>query len=508
MLHVRHHGIPDGFSGPIVMSFPQGPPRDAAPPLSLTYTRGAAASRRAQQRSLAAEGPAVSYAASNFGLAGSAAAGGTRVAVCVLNPKRTRLDVFEADGGAVFALHADGARGLAARRGGAGGGAAEALDGKAAWERRAALLADFGSKKKQRLVAAQKANVVTAEAVSAAHEASLALARGAGASSDGGAAAAAAAAAAAEGAGAAAAAAAAAAGGVTAAISAAGQEAARARVLPPFNRFATAPGDAYPVDTLLPKEPAGAGLRSAVRALLKAAAQPEERALALLPPAAALSAFAREAVGALLRAHAGGALPKADAARRLACALYAAHLAALHCAGDRLWAAAGAAGGGEGGAPLRLVAPRASAPGAAAALADDAPLLAHSLRQFTVAYARGEGGARTPCAHPPAGAAAADVEFQRQGEGGSKLLAWLGVAALSAGEGWAMDLGALAKDLRVPVVELAKSFRELGCACAPVRGAGAAAAAGGGGEGRAFIVSYTATLKAPLVFPALKKGGK
>jgi hypothetical protein len=513
-LHVRHHGIPDGFSGPIVMSFPQGPPPPGggAPPLALSYTRGAS-SKRAHQRTLAAEGASSSFAASNFGRAGGDSAGACRVAVCVLNPKRTRLDVFEVDGGGgVFALQADGARGLAARQGGeaAAGAAAAApadnLEGKESWERRAALLADFGSKKKQRLVAAAKANVVTAEAVSAAHEASLALVRSAGASGAGDIAAAAVAVGG-VGAGGGVAPPPPAAGGVAAAISQAGLEAARARVLPPFNRFASAPSDAYPVETLLPAEPSGAGIRSAVRALLKAAAPPPGGALPPLPPAVAASTFASERVAALLRAHADGALQKADAARRLACALYAAHLVALYCAGDRLWwggGAEGEGGGGGGGAP-RVVAPRAIAPGAAEALAADAPLLAHSLRLFTAAYARGEGGARTPCAHPPGGAAAAGVEFQRQGEGGSKLLAWLGVAALSAAEGWTLDLASLAKDLRVPVVELAKSFRELGCACAPVRGGGAAA---GEGAGRAFIVSYTATLKAPLAFPALKKGGK
>ena len=499
-------------SGPIVATFLQGPPprsvplqRGSAPEAPLAYSYacgGAGEGKRAQHRRLRAESTAVAYSAQNFGA--EAGGGAYRYAVGVVSRKRGVLELYEADGGgAVFGLQADGARGLMALLGeeGAAAQASSALAGLDARAKRDALVDSFGSQKKKKMESARKANIVDVNAVAAAQEVS------------GGAAAAAAAAAAAGSE-----------GGSGAAADISGREEVRKRLLPPFDAAAAVPSDAYPLDTLLTPE-AAALLKPLARALLKAAAPGAARAEggegegegegeeaseaapstelpaeaeALLPTSFQACSHAREALQRLLALRVSGALDKGEAAQRLQCLLYAAHLIALYQCGKVLKA--------------RTVPPLPAAAAAAAAAAashspaeeglsldariDDSLALAGlSLSRFYEARWR-----RNNLPVPPQDLAAmagvsTQVTYMRTPESEKRLLYHIGALALR-GDGFSLQIRALAEDMRISAVLLSKAFRELGCACVKDKGG----AAGGGVGG--FVV----TLKLPLTFPLPPRG--
>jgi hypothetical protein len=120
-----------GGSGPIVLSFLQGPPPhsvplsatsgDAEAPLVLRYLGGAGDGRRAHHRRLEAESASIVYSAQNFGESVGGGPPGYRYAVGVVSRKRDSVRLYEADGGgAVFGLQADASRGLTLLLGEAG----------------------------------------------------------------------------------------------------------------------------------------------------------------------------------------------------------------------------------------------------------------------------------------------------------------------------------------------------------------------------------------------------
>ena len=87
------------------------------------------------------------------------------------------------------------------------------------------------------------------------------------------------------------------------------------------------------------------------------------------------------------------------------------------------------------------------------------------------------------------------VTYMRPPESEKRLLYHIGALALR-GDGFSLQIRALAEDMRISAVLLSKAFRELGCACVKDKGG----AAGGGVGG--FVV----TLKLPLTFPLPPRG--
>jgi len=553
---IRVHAASATSTGPVLASFLPGPP----PERSLTGRAGdggeaqferlrfqySADSARPSRVQLSAVNATVSYEARNSGESAPPARADVRYLLGALSRKRGRLDVYEVDaGGCVLGMRLTRVAGSGAAASAAASAAEQAANlGEGA--RRDILISSFGSRKKQAMDAATKANVINPAAVQARAGVTAALAgaaraavaaaeeeeaaRGGGGGGGGG-------------------------GSVVpgvmrlaaglGATSAAKVEAslmdARRGKLPPFDTGAGAPSEAYPLVALLPPQVAEAlmgeagegGVADALAAVAAAAAagggdpsgQLQEGLRELYRGSAAALELARAAVEEVLaegaappppRAHkAGGAaggggqrLPlRAALADRLCAALLLRHLLAMHRAGDRLSfkpprpaPAPEAAGGGEGAGAEGAPAPP---PEGAWCIPDlrwvpAGGLLEHMLASFCEARAApaggGAGGEEPPGGGVPPGRAQREI-FVRTPDLKDRLSCHMAAAALHA-HGFPppasarhlYDLAPLARDMRTTPQAAAAVFRELGCRAEPVRasaaslGAAAAAAAAEAGE--------------------------
>ena len=129
-----------------------------------------------------------------------------------------------------------------------------------------------------------------------------------------------------------------------------------------------------------------------------------------------------------------------------------------------------------------------------------------ALRAVAAELASSEG--RELKAAPAAAAAGVDVPggiFVRTAQLTDKLLAHIAALALAV-DGYDCDVRLLAADTRLAPDKLANTFRELGCAVKPLRVAEGDAAAAAAGRRKGAIVSYSAVLRVPLVFPKAKLG--
>jgi len=418
------------------------------------------------------------------------------------------------------------------------------------------VIADFGSKKKQKMERSRKANIVDVTAIAAVEDVAEAL-RGSSAAAS-----------------AAAAAAAAAAGGTgggdadddteaaegeAAPTTTSGKKvaaslaASRAATLPPWNVRATAPADIYPVEGWMPDAvvdaydgPATAfvtkvqggevDVATAVDGFGRGGGEYVRNRLAYLGTrladlAGSTDDGARKATRALKRkvrivlylkalfdlaaapgdlrfkeiAIAGG---KAEAA---AAAAAAAADAATAAGVDAEAVAAVLGGDGEAAADAPPVPTRTAIP--QLRFAPDA-VVAHLLATFTV-----------PTVDMKATAAAGSKVYKRTPQLVDKLRSYIAVATLTVDD-FALDVAPVARALKLVPVKFAQLYREAGCTLTAVRseapgagGAAAAAAAGaaaaaagaeGGSSsaagGAGSVASYVAKLTAPLVFPKLKIG--
>jgi len=496
--------------------------------------------KRAHQRQLVAEGGSVLYSASNYGIRGtSIASAGYRYAVCVVSKKRSRLDVYEADGGGcVFGLEADASRGLASLYGDAP--LVSSMEGMDFLAKRDALIKSFGSQKKKRMEATRKANIVNVDAVAGAAEVSINAATSSSIAAKG-----------------------------KATVSAQGGEAvlqqsgdsvgdssaqevpptssaaaaedeARRRLLPPFNKFATSPHDAYPLEGILPP-PIAASLRTNLSPLLKALRSlgkkvPEGGTLpspldspmvtGFLPTAALDSKFSRSCLASVFSGYALGTLDKEAASRRILCCLYASILTALLSISSRAFLlkrrtdtrssgveamdrgadssfadTAGGGGGGDTQGDYTVV---------GAPALNDCPweVLQFSLIKFSQAQESPRPGFESH-------------RYVKSEESSKRLLYHTAILALTARD-FSLDAGLLADDLKLTPMELVKIFKEMGCKSRKLKkgeggeddeGGTEGEADGGGEDTRAGLhglssTSYIVTLAGPPQFSAPSRGGK
>lgn len=196
--------------------------------------------------------------------------------VGVYNTKRNRMDLYPLEGDAVIGLHLTAVTGSVSARtvGGAGSsGVSGGLEGLNARERRDMVIADFGSKQKQKMERSRKANIVDIAAVAAAGDIAGALKSG---SSKATAAAAATGGAEGEGEGASSSSSGAAGIGATSAAKVdAALMRARLATLPPFDDKATQASRAYPLERMIPGEIFRAMARTA-SALMRAIREADE----------------------------------------------------------------------------------------------------------------------------------------------------------------------------------------------------------------------------------------
>jgi hypothetical protein len=528
----------------------------------------------------------------------------------VYNPKRKRMDLYPVEGGAVLGLHLTAVHGSGAAASASGG-----LEGMGMRERRDMVIADFGSKKKQKMERSRKANIVDVTAVAAAGDIAGALRTGSKATARK------------AGEADAAAAGAAGSGGAGLGTSAAKVEDAlmRARVatLPPFDLSAPTPSRAYPLERIFTPtlykliaasahaftkavqeaaastvdseaapaaavagdgdaEAATAGrpapgtveeavwrfgrdsefvkdrlTRLAARVLGEAegggAEQEEEEEeeeeeedeeevsdTNVVDSSAALARKRKQAAArkAAKAGRAGGRRNKADDVptfKKLCCLMYLKHLLALHRAPEELRyrripvRKPGAVKGDDADAAAeeevtetRLAIPQLR-------FIPD-PIVSVLLDTFTetrgdTRASRGLAGAALSAASGSASSAAAGaggegelpaVVYARTPALTDKLRAYAAVMTLAV-DGYSTDVRSLARDMRIVPAKLSLAYKELGCTIKPVRaeGAGSGPAAAGAdadaeeasGKGtRGAVESYSATLRVPLTFPALKLG--
>lgn len=191
--------------------------------------------------------------------------------VGVYNTKRKRMDLYPLEGDAVIGLHLTAVTGSVSSRtvGGAGSsGVSGGLEGLNARERRDMVIADFGSKKKQKMERSRKANIVDIAAVAAAGDIAGALKAGsskatAAAGADG------------EGEGSSSSAGAGGIGATSAAKVDAALMRARLATLPPFDDKATQASRAFPLERMIPGDVFRAMARTA-SALMRAIREADE----------------------------------------------------------------------------------------------------------------------------------------------------------------------------------------------------------------------------------------
>ena len=392
--------------------------------------------------------------------------------------KRNRLSLAPVETGGVFRLE------LTASLGGLAAGGP-----KSDRARQALLISDFGSRKKQKMEVSRQANIVDVRAIAAASEvghhlqAATAAAVSAGKADNSGSATAAASTDAATGA----------ARGTVGAKLEATLLAGRIATLPPFDASADSPEQAYPLSGILSMEVLEA-LEPDARRVVRAmdAGGLEDSRDATVSELSRGSLFVADRLRVLLSLrllskHTTEAVTdgvrRSVAKTRGAALSFLAMLLQLHRAPNTLYfrlqrppTEAAVAGGSDDAA-----APDSAEP-AIPSLAGIQPSAVHHLV------------GRFAEARPTAGEAAAahPFFFVRTEELRDRLIAHAAILALII-DGFSTDVRLLASDLRMPVAKLATMLREAGCSAEPVRESGA-------------IVSYSATLKAPLVFPKLKFG--
>lgn len=357
--------------------------------------------------------------------------------------------------------------------------------------RQALLINDFGSRKKKKMEVSRQANIVDVRAVAAAGEVGQHLqassaGRNAGTPEE----------CAADGA-----------TGTAGSKLAATLLAGRVATLPPFDPAADTPEGAYPLGGII-SDSVFEALEPSVRLVVKAmeggdAAAQDTQATALVAQLSFGSEHVAERLRALLclrvqrKRSAGGeatteeagAIRRSAAKTRAGCLVFLAQLLLLHRAPNSLHfrlppppPPPGADGGAAGAEEADTAAAAPPAEPTIPALAGiPAAVVSQLLARFTEA-------------RPAIGAAAAvhPSFYVRSDELRDRLVAHAAVLALIA-DGFSLDVSLLARDLRLPLAKVAMFLREAGAAVEPVRDSGA-------------VVSYTSTLKAPLVFPKLKYG--
>ena len=479
-----------------------GPRHPQLPRLRVSY---AADTVRAARREVRAHNSAVQYEARNFG-DNSASRGVYRYVLGVVDRTLHKIDMYDADG--VYGLQQVRVTGRNATIVAVGG-----LDGVTDQGRRDILISAFGSRKKQKMDASTKSNIVNVKAVAAAADVALSLrtvsaavaAAAADAASDS------------EDAGEVVAAAV---GSTTQIKVDASLAASRSAKLPPFNATTRHPARAYPLRGLLPRAwmDAMASEIDAISAACNASTSKAESVLqqgsdegtaaAMRRSASRHSEFVQSRLERLSSLSSGSAASAAagdvanddstDAAasRRTTVALLlrVAQLLSLHNAATRLTFRSPPAGLTDGEAAADSTGPYIPAlRGVPREAVDDL------LQNF--------------CEKQDLDASSV---FVRTPDLQDRLTAHVAALSLHVDEAWTQpgsDVSALARDMRLSPAKLASLFRELGCVTTPIRAGDAEphdpldgkVTEAGSGRG-AGISGYRVYLKAPLVFPKPKMG--
>ena len=481
---------------------------------------------RPARRKVTARSHRVSYEAQNYGSEGTLR-GPFRYLVGVHDKATGVVQLMEVDTGGVLGLQ------LTSVSGQAGAAAAGGLAGVDDRGRRDLLISSFGSRKKQRMDASAKTNIVRVANIKAAGSVATGLTDSAARSHAAGAVEGAAATTPLD------------LGATSAAKVEASLMAARRATLPPFDLEATDPALAYPLDGVLPpdvrtafydtvqelvghvggEEPPHTGW---LRSLSKGSDYVVDRLLEVVRTGSDASGGevpAASSSGGGERGRGAAGASRASTPDRLAATLLMGAMVALFRAGMKLAyrmpkvdvGAEGAGvssstadvegaveGGGaeDGGDDAPAPAPRE--PLIAALKGVPSPVVAHLLATFTEARL-GEHGAGVD-----------GVLYVRTPELTDRLASALCVLSLHVDgcSGGLCDAALLARDLRLTHAELGRFYRELGATTAAGAGrrgaAGAAAAGGEEGEGAvvegAAAVGLIVTLRAPIVFPKMKLG--
>jgi hypothetical protein len=399
--------------------------------------------------------------------------------VCVVNKKKARCDLYEADGGgSIFALEMRKVNEAGALDGGVG-------DDVTGAERREMLIDAFGSRKKKKMEVTRKANIVDVRAIASAGDVAASIVDigfGAGAS-----------------------------GSSTEPIVLASRDAARTEesaaavrriMLPPFNEFAAAPEDVYVFDKMLSSASRGA-LEPLARSIVAEAMRTIEGNVhadeeschaalaALVERAAGSSRFVATALSAALSLPAS-AVRSSERRRLVVCLLYLSHMLAIHDAPERLRARAR-----DDGTVSVSKAIDAAPPALAGALLN---------AFFDVTDASGVVASNVDALPDTP---AAGFNYNRSAARTAKLRCHIICAALVAsgigksGGSITCELDVLGLDLKLPARQMAFYARELGATVAPSKSSLPGSLDGSATSAEARL---QATLRVPLVFPKPKSG--
>ena len=390
--------------------------------------------------------------------------------------KRNRLTLAPVETGGLFRLQmttthvGDGAKGPSSDR-----------------ARQALLISDFGSRKKQKMEVSRQANIVDVKAVAASSEvgqhlqaASLAAAAGRGASADS--------------------------GDVRSTVGSkleATLHDGRVATLPPFDASADTPEGAYPLSGIMSAEVfealepnarlilnamegGGDATREKTKALISKLSKESQHVTSRLDTLVGMRLQRKHSDKSAAAGAESGGIRRSAAKSRAGCLLFLAQLLQLHRASHSLhYRSPRTPATTSAEVPLPTDFPSES-PGEPSipALADMPPgVVTELLARYTEARA---ASGEASSVHPS--------YYVRTEELRDRLVAHAAVLALIV-DGFTMDLRLLAGDLRLPLAKVSTMLREAGCTVEPVREGGT-------------VVSYVATLKAPLVFPKLKYGRK
>jgi hypothetical protein len=492
-------------------TFLQGPPppeswgsssssSSSADAISLSYMRSSD-ERKPGHRMVAGGNGRLQYEAKNFG--DDASKGTYKYAVGVLNRKRKRMDVYEADAnGYVFGVH------LTSVDGADTGAMASVLEGVTVKARRDMLIDAFGSRKKKAMERSKQANIVDVSAVAAAEDvaASLKASSSLAAMND------------ADGEDQA--------GDAPAGRSARAVEAtlreSRLTMLPPYNERAATPADVYPLDGILGS--AASATEVTVNNIIRSL-RDSVKLHALINSIARDSDFLRDRLSSVTAARfsgddGSGGTVNAAMRRKLHSLVFLKHLLSLHRTKGELrhkLITAKPEREGEDG-------PAADSAEATAASTDTGTVIAiPALKHIPSAVVdrmlslfaeqRHGGSSRGSAAQASSGDAAAQLADQpsyvRTKQLEDKLVTWIACLSLVIDD-FNSDIRLLAADLKITPARALHFFKELGCSATPVRGAAAASstAADGADDIKRAIVSYQVKLTVPLTFPKIKLGRK
>jgi hypothetical protein len=407
----------------------------------------------------------------------------------VYSAKRKRLDLYPAEGGVVFGLQLTKVR---AESTGADVSvtASGGLEGMNMRERRDMVIQDFGSRKKQKMERSRKANIVDITAIDAAEDVAKALrdtskvaAAGAGADSIEGV------------------------STTQSKVDAAIMDARKA-TLPPFNLDATTPEEAYPMDGFMPDYLIDE-LSPTITALMK---ELSEKSSVLEETLRNFSRgdsdYVRDRlarIGSQIQGTEGPTSKERSVwRRRLRCLFYLKWLVSLHNApaelrykelidkskveADKAAADVETAGAVEASPDADAAPPRIAIP--SLRFIPEAAV-SFMLTNFTelrqdargTEASKGKLYVKTP----------ALVD---------KLRSYIAVLSLIV-EDYSLDIGLLAKDLKLVPGKLADLYKEAGCILASVR---EGETAEGKPSAKGPVVSYKVRLQVPLNFPKLKLG--